>query len=161
MKRALRWSGLLIILLAVSLIVYAASGFFAARAAAPVLARTADALVQSGRGALDLGEGRVDDLLLVEDPGFWNHSGVDLSTAGAGLTTLTQSLSKRFGFSNFQPGIRKFRLMGYAVGLESKLTKEQILTLYLDRVWMGRGPNGPMAGFFDASRSIYGRSPAD
>lgn len=147
-------------MLAASLAGYAASGFFAARAAAPALARTADRLMQNGRGARELGPGRLAELLLVEDPGYWNHSGLDLSTAGAGLTTLTQSLSKRVGFTNFKPGIRKLRLMGYAAGLESKLTKEQILALYLDTVWMGGGPNGPMAGFFDASRLIYGRSPA-
>jgi membrane carboxypeptidase/penicillin-binding protein PbpC len=160
MKNALRWFGILSIVLAAGLIAYAASGFFTARADAPELARRADRLIQTHRGAADLGPGRVDQLLLVEDPGYWNHAGVDLSTAGGGLTTLTQSLSKRVGFSDFKPGIRKLRLMGYAVGLESKLSKQQILALYLDTVWMGRGPDGPMAGFFSASRAIYGRPPA-
>jgi membrane peptidoglycan carboxypeptidase len=88
------------------------------------------------------------------------HNGVDLSTPGSGLTTLTQSAGKRLGFSNFRPGIRKVRLVGYAMGLESRLTKQQILALYLDTVWMGPGPHNPMAGFFNASQLIYGRPPA-
>jgi membrane peptidoglycan carboxypeptidase len=88
------------------------------------------------------------------------HNGVDLSTPGSGLTTLTQSVGKRVGFASFRPGIRKVRLVGYAMGLESKLSKQQILALYLDTVWMGPGPNKPMAGFFEASRAIYGRPPA-
>ena len=160
MKMPLRWLGITIILLVAGLTAYTATGFFAARADAQALARRANWLIQNHRGAADLGAGRADQILVVEDPGYWSHAGVDLSTAGAGLTTLTQSLSKRVGFSAFKPGIRKFRLMGYAVGLESKLSKQQILALYLDTVWMGEGPNGAMAGFFNASHEIYGRPPA-
>jgi hypothetical protein len=160
MKKALRWLSLLVGIPLFFLGAYAASGFFAARADAPGLAIKADRLIENHRGGADLGPGRANQLLMVEDPGFLNHGGVDLSSAGAGMTTLTQSLSKRVGFSHFQPGIRKLRLMGYAMGLESRLSKEQILALYLDTVWMGRGPNGPLAGFFEASREIYGREPS-
>ena len=160
MKKALRWSAIGIGLLITGLAAYAASGFFDARADAHRLAARADWLIQNHRGAADLGPGRVDQVLLVEDPGYWNHGGVDLTSPGAGLTTLTQSLSKRVGFSEFKPGIRKLRLMGYALGLESRLSKQQILALYLDTVWMGRGPNGSMAGYFEASRIIYGRPPS-
>lgn len=160
MKIAFVRIGIVLVLLFVVLLGYGLSGFFAAREEAGALARKADELIRDQRGPRDLGRGRTEQLLLVEDPNFWNHDGVDLSTSGAGLTTLTQSLSKRVGFTSFKPGIRKVRLMGYAVGLESKLSKEQILALYLDTVWMGRGPQGPMAGFFDASEAIYGREPA-
>jgi monofunctional biosynthetic peptidoglycan transglycosylase len=160
MKRFLRWSAILFCVLAAGLLGYAATGFFAARADAPRLAARADWLIQNHRGPADLGPGRADQILLVDDPGFRNHSGVDLASPGAGLTTLTQSLSKRVGFSNFRPGIAKLRLMGHAVGLESRLSKEQILALYLDTVWMGRGPNGRMTGYFGASQAIYGRPPA-
>jgi membrane peptidoglycan carboxypeptidase len=50
--------------------------------------------------------------------------------------------------------------MGYAMGLESRLSKQQILALYLNTVWMGRGPNGPMAGYFATSSTIYGKQPS-
>lgn len=33
-------------------------------------------------------------LLAIEDPAFYNHRGVDLSTPGAGMTTITQGLVK-------------------------------------------------------------------
>ena len=120
----------------------------------------ADRLIAAGRGPTDLGRGRVEQLLIVEDPGFRKHKGVDFVSAGSGLTTLTQSVGKRVGFASFRPGVRKVRLVGYALGLESRLTKSQILALYLDTVWMGPGPRAPMAGFFNASRQIHGRSPA-
>lgn len=69
-------------------------------------------------------------------------------------------MQRTVGFSNFKPGIRKLRLMAYAIGLESRLSKRQIFALYLDTVWMGRGPDGPMTGFFETSRAIYGRQPS-
>ena len=147
-------------LLLIGLLGYGLAGYFDARSDAVVLRDRADHLIGEQRGPADLGRGRVEQLLLVEDPGFMGHGGVDSSTRGSGLTTLTQSVGKRLGFANFRPGIRKVRLVGYAMGLESRLTKPQILALYLDTVWMGPGPNGPMAGFFNASQHIYGRAPA-
>jgi membrane peptidoglycan carboxypeptidase len=80
---------------------------------------------------------------------------------GSGLTTLTQSLGKRVGFADFQPGWRKFRLRGYARGLKAGLDKQQILTLHLDRVSMGRDREGRwMTGLFTASERIFGMPPA-
>jgi monofunctional glycosyltransferase len=139
---------------------YAGSGYLAARADASELRVQANALIANGRGAEGLGPGRIDQLLLVEDPGFAHHSGVDFSTAGAGLTTFTQSVAKRAGFDQFKPGIMKIRLMGYAIGLEHSLTKAQIIALWLDMVGMGRGPDGWMTGFYTASEQIYGRPPS-
>jgi monofunctional biosynthetic peptidoglycan transglycosylase len=138
---------------------YAAYGYFDARQDAPQLAIRADQLIAQRRGAEGLGRGRIDKLLLVEDPGFWQHSGVDFSTKGQGATTLTQGLGKSVGFAKFKPGIRKLRLMGYAMGLESKLSKSQIIALALDEVEMGRGPTGWMKGFYSASNIIFARSP--
>lgn len=160
MKNTVRPLVIFLVLVFVGVVGYGLSGYFAARRDAASLTLRADQLIRDRRGPIDLGRGRAEQLLLVEDPGFWEHNGVDLSTDGAGLTTLTQSLSKRVGFTNFKPGVRKLRLMGYATGLESKLSKEQIFALYLDTVWMGRGPRGSMSGFFDASREVYGREPA-
>lgn len=74
----------------------------------------------------------------MEDPGFAEHDGVDFSTPGAGLTTITQSAAKRLAFETFRPGIGKIRQTGYAMGLESRLSKDQILALWLDTLEMGR-----------------------
>jgi monofunctional biosynthetic peptidoglycan transglycosylase len=139
---------------------YGVDGYIDGRRDARLLARRADQLIARGRGAAGLGPGRIGQLLRVEDPGFERHSGVDLSTPGAGLTTLTQSVGKRVGFAHFRPGVRKIRLIGYAMGLERRLTKAQIAALYLDTVEMGRGPGGWMTGFYEASQRVYGRPPA-
>lgn len=92
---------------------------------------------------------------------FAGHSGVDVSTSGAGLTTISQSASKRLAFDEFRPGVSKIRQTGYALGLEQRLSKEQILALWLDTLEMGNGPNGWIVGFHNASAAVYGRAPAE
>lgn len=160
MKRAPYIFGALIVTMLVAVFTYGLQGYFSAREDAHSLGLRADWLIAEHRGPEDLGPGRIEQLLMVEDPGFWTHGGADWTTPGAGLTTLTQSVGKRVGFSNFQPGLQKIRLVGFAMGLESKLSKPQILALYLDTVWMGRGPRGSMVGFFNASETVFGHPPS-
>ncbi len=140
---------------------YGAIGYWDAVRQANGYAVRADNLINNGRGPNDLGVEQLRHLILVQDPGFLDHAGVDLATVGAGLTTISQSLAKRLGFEEFRPGISKIRQTGFAIGLERQLTKDHILALWLDTVEMGRGPDGWMTGFFEASDSIYGRTPAD
>ncbi|MCV6593926.1 MAG: transglycosylase domain-containing protein [Silicimonas sp.] len=140
---------------------YGAIGYRDAVRQAVAYSDRADALIAGGRGPDDLGTEQLRQLILVQDPGYLDHAGVDLFTAGAGLTTISQSLAKRLGFDRFRPGIRKIRQTGFAIGLETLLTKTQILALWLETVEMGRGPEGWMTGFFLASESIYGRAPAE
>lgn len=158
----MRWTGLVVLLLLIAFGFYAASGYVAALQRADKLAARADTLIAQGRGAEALGPGRAMQLLQVEDPGFLRHDGVDRETPGAGLTTVTQSLARRVGFSRFRSGLAKVRLTTFAYGLERRLSKEQILTLYLDTAEMGYAPGGSwMVGFFNASQKIYGKAPAD
>lgn len=139
---------------------YAGKGALDAYRDAPRLRAQAEALIAGGRGPQALGAQRLAQLLRVQDPGFLDHAGIDLTTPGAGATTVTQSLSKRLAFDQFQPGLRKIRQTGYALGLERSLTKPQILALWLDTTQMGHGPQGWMTGVFTASQQIYGKPPA-
>ena len=47
------------------------------------------------------------------------------------------------------------------MGLEAQLSKKQILSLWLDTLEMGEGPDGWITGFHKASAAIYGRSPIE
>ena len=123
---------------------YGAIGYWDAVRHANKYAEEADRIISEGRGPDALGAERLNQLIMVQDPAFWEHGGIDLTTAGAGLTTIPQSLSKRFGFDAFRPGIGKIRQIGFAFGLERSLEKDQILALWLDTVEMGRGPDGWM-----------------
>ena len=156
MLKALKVLGVGLLLVAVALFSYGAKGWLDARGNADELAKRADHLIERNLGGAGLGETRLRWLLLVQDPGFFEHSGVDLTTPGAGITTVTQSLAKRLAFDEFYPGLGKIRQTGYAIGLERYLTKEQIIALFLDTVSMGRGPDGWMTGFHRASIDVFG-----
>lgn len=161
MMRILKYALLVFALLLVIPVGSGVMGYIDARADADRLRKQADELIANGRGGGYLGSEYLAILLKVEDPNFTAHYGVDFSTPSAGLTTITQSASKRLAFDEFRPGFAKIRQTGYALGLESRLSKDQILALWLDTLEMGKGPNGWMTGFDRASAEIYGRRPVD
>lgn len=149
-----------LVLIALATGVYGATGYLDALRDAPGLKARAAALIAARRGPADLTRRKLDQLIRVEDLGFWQHNGVDLVSGGAGNTTVTQSLAKRLAFDHFKPGIGKIRQTAYALGLERRLTKVEILTLAIDTAQMGRGPGGWMQGMFAASEHVFGKPPA-
>lgn len=161
MMRFAKYTAFALIAVVTAALLYGAKGYVDARRASADLAARADRLIADNRGAASLGAGRIDQLIQVQDPNFWRHRGVDMTTPGAGATTMTQSLSKRLAFDAFRPGIGKIRQTGYALGLEQRLTKWQIIALFLATVEMGRGPNGWITGFHAASDEVFDRPVAD
>ncbi len=102
----------------------------------------------------DLSPRQLHILLTVQDPGFFQHQGVDFSTPGNGWTTLTQSVCKFIYFDEFKPGIRKIKqtlLARYA--LNELASKEEQITMYLNLVWFDRG----VRGFAAAARHFHGK----
>ena len=158
MKRWILRVDLLIGAVLLAALAYGGQGYMDARRAAPDLKARVAALNSDGHGLDGIDPDLLRILILVEDPGFAVHKGIDLSNKGAGLTTMTQSLSKRLAFRQFTPGLKKIRQTGYAIGLESVLSKEEILTLWLDLVPMGRDAEGHWTtGFHAASLAFYGK----
>lgn len=105
--------------------------------------------------------------LATEDRRFFEHFGVDvLGTLRAlfenlrandvvqGGSTLTQQLAKNLFLSSERSIQRKIKEAFLAVLLESRLTKREILKLYLDRAYMGGGAFGVEA----ASQFYFGKS---
>ncbi|HSE40292.1 MAG TPA: transglycosylase domain-containing protein, partial [Acidobacteriota bacterium] len=96
----------------------------------------------------------VDAVIAIEDRRFYAHSGIDLrSIARAlngnifgkgrlqGASTITQQLVKNFYLTKEKSLKRKLNEAAMAVLLERKLTKNQILELYFNEVYLGqRGP---------------------
>jgi len=106
-------------------------------------------------------------LVAVEDRRFFTHSGIDARglaraiwtniSAGSvrqGASTLTQQLAKNLFLTQDRTLKRKAQEMLLAFWLERELSKEQIITLYLNRVYFGGGTYGIDA----ASRKFYGHS---
>ena len=93
--------------------------------------------------------------IAIEDRRFYQHFGVDvggLMRAAAlnvrsgrvvqGGSTITQQLAKNLFLTNERTWRRKFQEIAMAIWLESKFTKDEILALYLSRVYFGAGSYG-------------------
>ena len=108
--------------------------------------------------------------LATEDRRFYEHFGIDPSglvralTANAraggvvqGGSTITQQLAKNLFLNNERTIERKVKEAFLAVWLETRLTKNEILKLYLDRAYMGGGAFGVDA----ASQYYFNKSAKD
>ncbi|UMY18708.1 PBP1A family penicillin-binding protein [Methylobacterium organophilum] len=106
----------------------------------------------------DFPELMIKALLSTEDRRFYDHWGIDpIGTARAlvsnsrgkgnvqGGSTITQQLAKNLFLTNERSLERKINEAFLAFWLESHLTKNQILKLYLDRAYMGGGTFGAVA----------------
>ena len=106
-------------------------------------------------------------VIATEDRRFYNHLGVDpVGLVRAGLrnliagsvvqggSTITQQLAKNLFLSPDRTMARKLEEAMYAIWLERRFTKDEILELYLNRVYFGGGTYGVEA----AARRYFGRS---
>lgn len=109
-------------------------------------------------------------VLATEDRRFYEHFGIDIpgtmravvtnARAGGvvqGGSSLSQQLAKNLFLSNERTIERKVKEAFLAMWLESRLTKNEILKLYLDRAYMGGGTYGVDA----AAQYYFGKSARD
>src|SRR6516162_4240095 len=102
-------------------------------------------------------------VLATEDRRFYDHFGIDLAGTARALVTnakaggvvqggssLTQQLAKNLFLNNERTIERKVKEAFLAIWLEARLTKNEILKLYLDRAYMGGGAFG-----VDAAAQYY------
>ena len=111
-----------------------------------------------------------DDLqhafVAVEDHRFFNHPGVDpIALVRAALrnirepgtveggSTLTQQLARTLFLSNARTYGRKIREAALALMIDAELTKEQVLELYLNRIYLSAG----VYGVETMSRHLFGK----
>jgi len=106
----------------------------------------------------DLSKRQIEILLEVQDPGFYNHNGIDLSTPGAGLTTITQAIVKKLYFDEFKPGIAKIKQTSIArFALNELISKKDQLTLFINAVYFGQVDGKPVVGLQSAAEAYYDR----
>ena len=137
----------------------------------------ADGTVLAERG-LRRGHVRIDVLpdhlikavMATEDRRFYQHLGIDptglarasyrnavAGTVVQGGSTITQQLAKNLFLKPERTITRKLEELIYAVWLEQRFSKDEILELYLNRVYFGGGTYGVEA----AARHYFGRSARD
>jgi penicillin-binding protein 1A len=105
-----------------------------------------------------------DAVVAAEDERFFTHSGVDplavvrafwRDVTGAHLqggSTITQQYVKNVYTGSQRTALRKLREASLAIRLEQHLSKDQILTRYLNTLYLGNGTAGVQA----ASKYYYG-----
>lgn len=117
----------------------------------------------SGRLGLrleDMPGKRLDALLAVEDPGFYAHNGIDLSTPGAGWTTITQGLVKIYFFDGFSPGflkINKLKQSVIAMVFDARVEKRTQLRIFINTVYLGTRDGKDIVGFQNGAHAYYNR----
>ena len=116
-----------------------------------------------------LAEHTKNAFIAVEDKRFYSHNGIDYKRiAGAvvadlktkskaqGASTITQQLVKNTHLSSEKTIERKLKEMKIAMQLEKKMSKDEILTTYLDKIYFGNGCIGIEAAsnfYFNKSAS--------
>lgn len=112
----------------------------------------------------------VKAFLSTEDRRFYSHIGVDARgitrafftnlRSGAieeGGSTITQQLARNLFLSPEQSYVRKAKEALLAIWIEGRYTKDQILSLYLNRIYMGAGAYG----IESAARTYFNKSARD
>ena len=108
--------------------------------------------------------------IAVEDSRFWKHKGIDYIAIIRALlkdiayvqlkeggSTITQQLAKVIFLTPEKTVKRKLREAALAVKIEKNLTKEEILELYLNKIYFGHGAYGVEM----ASKVYFGKSVRD
>ena len=115
----------------------------------------------------EIPQAMIDAFLAAEDDSFFEHRGivvsgllraaVELVTTGSirsGGSTITMQVARNFFLSNRQEFTRKFNEILLAFRIEEGLTKEEILSLYTNKIYMGNRAYGVGA----AAHVYYGKS---
>lgn len=109
----------------------------------------------------------VHALIATEDQRFFEHPGVDIvglgratvrmlktGTKSQGGSTITMQVARNFFLSRKKTFLRKFNEIMLAIKIDRELSKEKILELYLNRIYLGNRAYGVGA----AAMVYYGKS---
>ena len=112
----------------------------------------------------------IDAVIAIEDQRFYDHGGVDPVRVGAALlrnlqegrraeggSTITQQLARQAFLTRDKTYRRKVKEALLAAHIENQYSKDEILELYLNKVYFGDGLYGVEA----ASRGYFGKSASD
>ena len=95
-----------------------------------------------------------DAIVSIEDERFYKHRGVDIKSTskavfdyvlkrpGRGASTITQQLVKNISGDDEYAVNRKMREIFRAISLERKMSKDEILELYLNTIYLSQGCSG-------------------
>ena len=116
----------------------------------------------------------VQAVLAVEDQRFREHEGLDFRRiAGAALanlkhgaiaqggSTITQQLAKNLFLTHHRTPLRKLREAAFALALEDRYSKDQILEAYLNEIYLGQSRSDAIHGVAAAAHYYFGKEVGD
>ncbi|NOI32054.1 penicillin-binding protein 1A [Vibrio coralliilyticus] len=108
----------------------------------------------------------IEALIATEDSRFYDHPGIDpigiaraavvvalSGSAKQGASTITQQLARNFFLSNDKKIMRKIKEIFIAIHIEQLLSKEEILELYVNKIFLGYRSYG----FGAAAQTYFGK----
>lgn len=108
----------------------------------------------------------IDAILSAEDERFYEHGGVDIQgvlraaignilrgRAQSGASTITMQVARNFFLTKEKTFTRKFNEVLLSYKIEHSLTKDQILSLYINQIYLGQRAYG----FAEAARTYFGK----
>ncbi|MET0207976.1 MAG: PBP1A family penicillin-binding protein [Burkholderiaceae bacterium] len=110
-----------------------------------------------------------DALLAVEDANFYEHQGISVtgmaraamanmfSSRSQGASTITQQLARDFYLTKKKLYTRKFVEILLALKIENQLSKDKILEVYMNQIYLGQRAYG----FEAAAQAYFGKSLKD
>lgn len=110
-----------------------------------------------------------DAVIAAEDKRFYQHFGIDLagimraalsnlsSGTQQGASTITQQVARNFYLTNERTLTRKFNEALLAYKIEKNLTKDQILELYFNQIYLGQRSYG----FTAAAKTYFNKAVED
>jgi penicillin-binding protein 1A len=112
----------------------------------------------------------IQAVLAAEDDRFFEHPGVDYQgilraayhlvrtgEKGQGGSTITMQVARNFFLSREKTYLRKLNEIFLALKIEGELSKEEILELYLNKIYLGKRAYG----FAAAAQVYYGKLPEE
>jgi penicillin-binding protein 1B len=118
----------------------------------------------------DLPKTLVDGITSIEDRQFFEHSGINWRGVGRALLTdfqtgkireggssVTQQLVKNFFLKPDRTWKRKLSEAYMSIILEQRLSKEEIMAMYCNQIYLGQRGGFSINGFGEAARSYFGK----
>ncbi|MDA0120452.1 penicillin-binding protein 1A [Vibrio sp. T11.5] len=112
----------------------------------------------------------IEALIATEDSRFYDHPGIDpigitraavvvalSGSAKQGASTITQQLARNFFLSNEKKIMRKIKEIFIAIHIEQLLSKEEIMALYVNKIFLGYRSYG----FGAAAQTYFGKDLKD
>ena len=99
-------------------------------------------------------------LITVEDPNFYAHNGIDVTTPGAGWTTITQGIVKIYFFDGFTPGfarINKVKQSLIALVFNRQVDKHTQLRIFINAVYLGTVAEQEVIGLTEGAQVYFNK----